>query len=296
MLKAGVIGSQSNIKIQLRGQTQEQEATNELNKQLQVVQLNEPQQQQQQQRAKSISLLGLAQGQVQPVTNQKDFTWKLQKPGMVFANKTSSEKKNCKAERKNTNTEPKAWLYAWLGFRHKRPEYSHQSIGQRPDQYFKCSLIVDGFSKQANGQATSKKEAQSEAAWDFIAFLKDKNELTATEIDHVNVMKKKLRGEKASVRESLDSTVTNTTENSTSEPKDGDDFDKIKKEVERSKDLEAKAETNSGNGTGGPVVSRTNAGNNSSALGGDTVQTAAAAACMMESGITPAEVHNSTAM
>jgi len=325
MLKAGVIGSQSNIKIQLRGQTQEQEATNELNKQLQVVQLNEPQQQQQQQRAKSISLLGLAQGQVQPVTNQKDFTWKLQKPGMVFANKTSSEKKNCKAERKNTNTEPKAWLYAWLGFRHKRPEYSHQSIGQRPDQYFKCSLIVDGFAKQANGQATSKKEAQSEAAWDFIAFLKDKNELTATEIDHVNVMKKKLRGEKASVRESLDSTVTNTTENSTSEPKDGDDFDKIKKEVEqskesenwiepnppwlrgnqqvtpvdlfwRSKDLEAKSETNSGNGTGGPVVSRTNAGNNSSALGGDTVQTAAAAACMMESGITTAEVHNSTAM
>ena len=134
MLKAGVIGSQSNIKIQLRPpqqQTQEQEATNELNKQLQVVQLQDDPTVIQP-RAKAISLLGLAQGQVttsstpvsssnglnsMPVTNQKDFTWKLQKPGMVFANKTSSEKKNGKAERKNTNTEPKAWLYAWLGFR-----------------------------------------------------------------------------------------------------------------------------------------------------------------------------------
>lgn len=263
MLKAGVIGSQSNIKIQLRPpqqqQTQEQEATNELNKQLQVVQLQDDPTVIQP-RAKSISLLGLAQGHVttsstpvsssnglnsMPITNQKDFTWKLQKPGMVFANKTSNEKKNCKAERKNTNTEPKAWLYAWLGFRHKRPEYSHQSIGQRPDQYFKCSLIVEGFNKQAHGQATSKKEAQTEAAWDFISFLKEKNELTATEVDHINVMKKKLKGEKGSVRESLNSTVT-TTDTMTSDTKDekDDQYEKIKKEVEQSKENEVWIEPN----------------------------------------------------
>jgi len=260
MLKAGVIGTQSSIIIQKR--TQEQEATNQLAKQLQVAQIQEdpvPRQ------SKSISLLGLAQGQVTtsstPIssngpastgltttglgTNQKDFTWKLQKPGMVFANKATSEKKNGKAERKNTNTEPKAWLYAWLGFRHKRPEYSHQSIGQRPDQYFRCSLIVEGFTKQAHGQATSKKEAQTEAAWDFIAFLKEKNELTQAEIDHVNMMKKKLKGEKGSLRESLNSTVT-TTDTMTSDTKDegSDQYEKIKKEVEISKEQEVWIEPN----------------------------------------------------
>ena len=260
MLKAGVIGTQSSIIIQKR--TQEQEATNQLAKQLQVAQIQEdpvvPRQ------SKSISLLGLAQGQVTtsstpissngpastgPLTTtalgQKDFTWKLQKPGMVFANKATSEKKNGKAERKNTNTEPKAWLYAWLGFRHKRPEYSHQSIGQRPDQYFRCSLIVEGFAKQAHGQATSKKEAQTEAAWDFIAFLKEKSELTQAEIDHVNMMKKKLKGEKGSVRESLNSTVT-TTDTMTSDTKDesSDQYEKIKKEVEISKEQEVWIEPN----------------------------------------------------
>ena len=78
--------------------------------------------------------------------------------------------------------------------------------------------MVEGFTKKAFGQATSKKEAQTEAAWEFIAFLKETNELTPTEAEHVAVIKKKLKGEKGSVRESLNSTLT--TDTTTSETKE----------------------------------------------------------------------------
>ena len=40
--------------------------------------------------------------------------------------------------------------------RHIRPEYSHQSVGQRPEQHFKCTLKVEGYEKEAFGQASSK--------------------------------------------------------------------------------------------------------------------------------------------
>ena len=117
-------GAGGGVKAGVIGKTREhQEATEQLNKQLQVVQLGD------ENKSISKSLLGLAQGNVTAngltnmastlgTLNQKDFTWKLQKPGMVFAKQTSAEKKNGKAERKNTNQEPKAWLYAWLGFRY----------------------------------------------------------------------------------------------------------------------------------------------------------------------------------
>merc|ERR1719427_1099486 len=109
---------------------------------------------------------GVNQQSIQPNLNgNKDFTWKLQKPGGFVSQKTAQNKNQVKAERKNSNTEPKAWLYAWLGFRHIRPEYSHQSVGQRPEQHFKCTLKVEGYEKKAFGQASSKKEAQTEAAW-----------------------------------------------------------------------------------------------------------------------------------
>ena len=51
------------------------------------------------------------------LNGNKDFTWKLQKPGGFVSQKTAQNKNQVKAERKNSNTEPKAWLYAWLGFR-----------------------------------------------------------------------------------------------------------------------------------------------------------------------------------
>jgi hypothetical protein len=55
---------------------------------------------------------------IQPNLNgNKDFTWKLQKPGGFVSQKAAQNKNLVKAERKNSNTEPKAWLYAWLGFR-----------------------------------------------------------------------------------------------------------------------------------------------------------------------------------
>ena len=71
--------------------------------------------------------------------------WRLQAPGMAFPGKNTPKNgsgsltgKPAKAERKNANWEPKAWLYAWLGFRHIRPTYSCETIGQRPEQHFKA--------------------------------------------------------------------------------------------------------------------------------------------------------------
>ena len=73
--------------------------------------------------------------------------WRLQAPGMAFPGKNTPKNgsgsltgKPAKAERKNANWEPKAWLYAWLGFRHIRPIYSCETIGQRPEQHFKASF------------------------------------------------------------------------------------------------------------------------------------------------------------
>ena len=60
-----------------------------------------------------------ATGNGLPSGGQRDFTWMLQEPGMVFGSNASKDKNKSgmKAERKNSNMEPKAWLYAWLGFR-----------------------------------------------------------------------------------------------------------------------------------------------------------------------------------
>ena len=145
-----------------------------------------------------------------PASNALDKTaWRLQAPGMqLFPGKNAKNgslgaaaSRQGKAERKNTNLEPKAWLYAWLGFRHIRPSYSHETIGQRPDQHFKCSLIADGFDKVAQGVAQSKKEAQTEAAWTFIDWLTETEKLMSQEMEHVQAMKKKAKGISNSVRD-----------------------------------------------------------------------------------------------
>ena len=87
------------------------------------------------------------------------------------------------------------------GFRHIRPTYSHETIGQRPDQHFKCSLTAEGFEKTAQGEAQSKKEAQTEAAWQFIEWLAETNKLSPSELEHVQTMKKKAKGISNSVRD-----------------------------------------------------------------------------------------------
>lgn len=145
-----------------------------------------------------------------PSANALDKTaWRLQAPGMqLFPGKNAKNgslgaaaSRQGKAERKNTNLEPKAWLYAWLGFRHIRPTYTHETIGQRPDQHFKCSLTADGFDKVAQGVAQSKKEAQTEAAWNFIDWLGETEKLMSHEIEHVQAMKKKAKGISNSIRD-----------------------------------------------------------------------------------------------
>ena len=55
-----------------------------------------------------------------------------------------------------------------------------------------------------------QKESQTEAAWDFIDYLNDSGELTESEIEHILLMKKKCKGDKASIRDSINSTGENS--------------------------------------------------------------------------------------
>ena len=50
-----------------------------------------------------------------------------------------------------------------------------------------------------------QKEAQTEAAWDFIDFLNENGDLTLSEVEHVTLMRKKCKGDKGSVRDSINS-------------------------------------------------------------------------------------------
>ncbi|CAG5107754.1 Oidioi.mRNA.OKI2018_I69.chr1.g3473.t1.cds [Oikopleura dioica] len=128
----------------------------------------------------------------------------LQKPGMALFNGQNSGSANLrganKAERKNTNMEPKAWLYAWLGFRQIRPNYNWTTIGERPNQSFKCILSAEGFKETGTGMAQSKKEAQSKAAWNFIDWLLGSKLLLPNELEHVKNMKKKALGVQDPIR------------------------------------------------------------------------------------------------
>lgn len=134
-------------------------------------------------------------------TDGKDkMAWShlLQEPGMALFNGQRSvgngNPRQNKAERKNTNMEPKAWLYAWLGFRHIRPNYDWETVGDRPNQHFKCTLSAEGFERKGTGTAQSKKDAQTNAAWDFIDWLMTSKHLMNYEVEHVNTMKKKAKG------------------------------------------------------------------------------------------------------
>nr|XP_026692505.1 uncharacterized protein LOC100180184 isoform X2 [Ciona intestinalis] len=78
--------------------------------------------------------------------------------------------------------EIKTFLYAWMGVRHLRPVYDVQSIGERPEQTFRCELRVNNYKFVGVGEAESKKEAQTEAAWNFADYLVKQGDLLAEEL------------------------------------------------------------------------------------------------------------------
>ncbi|CAK8692261.1 uncharacterized protein LOC143461861 [Clavelina lepadiformis] len=79
-------------------------------------------------------------------------------------------------------TEIKSYLYAWLGIRRMRPIYDIHAVGERPDQTFRCELRVGGYKFVGVGEAPSKKDAQTDAAWNFADFLVKQGDLKKTDL------------------------------------------------------------------------------------------------------------------
>ncbi|NXC12194.1 DHX9 helicase, partial [Corythaeola cristata] len=76
----------------------------------------------------------------------------------------------------------KNYLYAWCGRRRVMPAYEIRAGGGRNRQTFLCELRVEGFNYVGMGNSTNKKDAQSNAARDFVNYLVRVNEMKKEEI------------------------------------------------------------------------------------------------------------------
>ncbi|NXR74258.1 DHX9 helicase, partial [Pycnonotus jocosus] len=76
----------------------------------------------------------------------------------------------------------KNYLYAWCGRRRGMPAYEIRAAGGRGRQTFLCEVRVEGFNYVGMGNSTNKKDAQSNAARDFINFLVRVNEMKKEEV------------------------------------------------------------------------------------------------------------------
>ena len=88
-------------------------------------------------------------------------------------------------------SEVKSFLYAWLGKKKLTPEYDIRSAGSKQRQRFLCECRVQGYDYVSCGNSTSKKDAQTNAARDFVQFLVRRGEISQDEVpgpvsDNVN--------------------------------------------------------------------------------------------------------------
>ncbi|XP_017572568.1 ATP-dependent RNA helicase A isoform X1 [Pygocentrus nattereri] len=76
----------------------------------------------------------------------------------------------------------KNFLYAWCGKKKLTPNYDIRAAGNKNRQKFMCEVRVDGYSYIGMGNSTSKKDAQSNAARDFVNYLVRIGEISASEV------------------------------------------------------------------------------------------------------------------
>ncbi|XP_062437511.1 ATP-dependent RNA helicase A [Rhea pennata] len=76
----------------------------------------------------------------------------------------------------------KNFLYAWCGKRKVTPAYEIRAAGTKNRQKFLCEVRVEGFNYIGMGNSTNKKDAQSNAARDFVNYLVRVNEMKSEEI------------------------------------------------------------------------------------------------------------------
>ncbi|KAJ6657376.1 hypothetical protein lerEdw1_002543 [Lerista edwardsae] len=76
----------------------------------------------------------------------------------------------------------KNFLYAWCGKRKLTPAYEIRAVGNKNRQKFTCEVRVSGFNYTGMGNSTNKKDAQTNAARDFLNYLVRVNEMKSEEI------------------------------------------------------------------------------------------------------------------
>ncbi|CAN7994332.1 unnamed protein product, partial [Ixodes hexagonus] len=65
----------------------------------------------------------------------------------------------------------KTFLYAWCGKNKVTPQYEFKNAGPRHRQRFLCEVRVEGYDYVGAGNSTNKKDAQTNAARDFLQYL-----------------------------------------------------------------------------------------------------------------------------
>ncbi|KAI4786016.1 hypothetical protein KUCAC02_037399 [Chaenocephalus aceratus] len=73
-------------------------------------------------------------------------------------------------------------LYAWCGKKKLTPSYDIRAAGNKNRQKFLCEVRVDSFSYIGMGNSSNKKDAQTNAARDFVNFLVRSGEMSASEV------------------------------------------------------------------------------------------------------------------
>ncbi|EPQ16408.1 ATP-dependent RNA helicase A [Myotis brandtii] len=81
----------------------------------------------------------------------------------------------------------KNFLYAWCGKRKMAPTYEIRAAGNKNRQKFMCEVRVEGYNYIGMGNSTNKKDAQSNAARDFVNYLVRINEVKSEEVPAISV-------------------------------------------------------------------------------------------------------------
>ncbi|XP_012495448.1 PREDICTED: ATP-dependent RNA helicase A isoform X1 [Propithecus coquereli] len=81
----------------------------------------------------------------------------------------------------------KNFLYAWCGKRKLSPSYEIRAVGNKNRQKFMCEVQVEGYNYTGMGNSTNKKDAQSNAARDFVNYLVRINEIKSEEVPAVGI-------------------------------------------------------------------------------------------------------------
>ncbi|PIO31528.1 hypothetical protein AB205_0077370, partial [Aquarana catesbeiana] len=82
----------------------------------------------------------------------------------------------------------KNFLYAWCGKKKVSPNYEIRAAGNKNRPKFVCEVRIDGFNYIGMGNSTNKKDAQSNAARDFVNYLVRMGEIRSDEVPSLGTL------------------------------------------------------------------------------------------------------------